>query len=153
MWPGLYLLFTLAFAAALLVLLWRPGAARALMVWGLAALLPLLAALAGALGGQARASRTLAGYVPQPVWVTFVNGPELRTLLLDARDAACVERAVRLHTRSELLTPEGDPVRLEAQTQVLGTLPPQPVVEALGLQGTLTCPDLRALPGEEEPGH
>ncbi|WP_343757329.1 hypothetical protein [Deinococcus depolymerans] len=45
-----YLLLTLATAALLLLFLLRPGAARAAAVWGLAALLPLLAAMVVALG-------------------------------------------------------------------------------------------------------
>ncbi|GGR52948.1 hypothetical protein GCM10008959_13000 [Deinococcus seoulensis] len=49
---ALYLLLTLATAALLLLFLLRPGAARAGAVWGLAATLPLLAAMVVALGGQ-----------------------------------------------------------------------------------------------------
>jgi len=52
MLPGMatfYLLATLAFTALLALLLLRPGAARPLTVWGLSALLPLLAALVVAL--------------------------------------------------------------------------------------------------------
>ena len=63
MLSALYLLLTLAAAGALLALLRWPEHARAGVVWGLAALLPLLAALAGALAGQARAARTLAAYL------------------------------------------------------------------------------------------
>ncbi|EYB68737.1 hypothetical protein DEIPH_ctg017orf0074 [Deinococcus phoenicis] len=149
MWPALYLLFTLAFAGALLALLWRPGAARAMVIWGLAALLPLLAAVAGALTGQVRATRTLAAYAPQPVTVTIVNGAGRQTLTLSPRDAACVERAVRLHSRSELLTAR-NPVPLSQDTHIVGALPPQSVVEALGIRGTLTCPNLRALPDDPD---
>ncbi|MBZ9752639.1 hypothetical protein GO986_00690 [Deinococcus sp. HMF7620] len=46
-----YLFLTLLAAAALLLFLWRPGLARAGVVWGLGALLPLLAALVVALQG------------------------------------------------------------------------------------------------------
>ncbi|GAA5532162.1 hypothetical protein [Deinococcus aluminii] len=149
MLPALYLLFTLAFAAVLLALLWRPGAARGSVVWGLAALLPLLAAVAGALTGQARSARVLADYAERPVTVTILNGADTRVLTLDTRDAACVERAVRLHTRSELLAGQAS-VPLVGTTRVLGELPPQPVVEALGIRGTLSCPHLRALPDEAD---
>lgn len=45
-----YLLLTLLTALALLLFLLRPGLARAGVVWGLGALLPLLAALVVALG-------------------------------------------------------------------------------------------------------
>ena len=151
MLPGLYLLFTLVFAAVLLALLWRPGAARAMTVWGLAALLPLLAAVAGALTGQARSARVLAGYTPHPVTVTVLSGTVARTLTLDAQDAACLERAVRLHTRSELLTDQA-PVPLVGDTRVEGDLPPQSVVEALGIRGILACPQLRTLGDEDDPG-
>ena len=44
-----YLLVTLGFTALLLLLLLRPGAARGMAVWGLSALLPLLAAMTVAL--------------------------------------------------------------------------------------------------------
>ncbi len=47
---ALYLLLTLAVTALLLLFLLRPGVARAGTVWGLAALLPLLAAMVVALG-------------------------------------------------------------------------------------------------------
>lgn len=148
MLPALYLLLTLAFAGVLLLLLWRPGAARGTVVWGLAALLPLLAAVAGALAGQARTARVLAAYEPRPVAVTIVNGGVSQSLILDAGDAACVERAVRLHTRSELLAGQNR-VPLVPGTRVLGELPPRAVVEALGLRGALSCPNLRALRAEE----
>jgi hypothetical protein len=45
----LYLIVTLACAALLLLFLLRPGAARPMVVWGLSALLPLLAAMVVAL--------------------------------------------------------------------------------------------------------
>ncbi|WP_216320083.1 hypothetical protein [Deinococcus aestuarii] len=147
MLASLYLLLTLTFAGVLLALLLRPGVARAGAVWGLAALLPLLVACAGALVGQARAARVLAGFDPRPVTITVTNGDTSRSLTLSAGEAACVERAVRLHTRSELLTP-GGPVPLLPDTRVTGPLPPQAVVEALGVRGGLSCPGLRALPGE-----
>jgi len=148
MLPALYLLLTLAFAGALLALLLRPGAARGPVVWGIAAGLPLLAALAGALSGQARAERTLAGFVPGPVTVTVVGRGERRTLTLDAGHVACVERAVRLNTPSALLTPEGRVLLVEG-TRVEGALPPREIVEALGIRGDLVCPDLRPLTEEE----
>ncbi|GGR94788.1 hypothetical protein GCM10008960_22180 [Deinococcus sedimenti] len=46
---SLYLIGTLAFAALLLLFLLRPGAARPMVVWGISALLPLLAAMVVAL--------------------------------------------------------------------------------------------------------
>lgn len=144
MLPALYLLLTLAFAGALLLLLWRPGAARAEVVWGLAALLPLLVAVAEALAGQARAARVLAGFGTAPLTVTLVRGGETRSLTLTVRDAACLERALRLHARSELLTAQA-PLLLDRETRVVGDLPPQAVVEALSIRGALACPHLRPL--------
>lgn len=144
----LYLLLTLLLAGVLLALLARPGAARGMTVWGLAALLPLLAAVAGALTGQARAARTLSAYTPQPVSVTVVNGAERRTLTLDAGDAACLARAARLHTPGRLQTSAGT-LRLTGDTAVEGALPAAAVVEALGLRGELACPPLRPLSPQE----
>lgn len=46
---SLYLIVTLACAGLLLLFLLRPGAARPMVVWGLSALLPLLAAMVVAL--------------------------------------------------------------------------------------------------------
>lgn len=147
MLPTLYLLFALALAGALVALLLRPGTARAGVVWGVAAGLPLLAALAGAFAGQSRAARTLEGYSPAPVPVALVNGVRRTTLTLSASDAACVERALHLGVRSELRT-SGRPLPLTGDTRVEGTLPPREVVEALTLRG-LTCPNVRAVPEEK----
>lgn len=146
MLAALYLLLALAFAGALAVLLLRPGAARAGVVWGLAAGLPLLAALAGAFAGQTRAARTLQGYVPAPVPVVLVNGGGRTRLTLAPADAACVERALRLGVPSELRT-SGPSLLLTPETRVEGTLPPREVVEALTLRG-LECPHVRAVAGE-----
>lgn len=139
----LYLLLTLAFAGALLALLLRP-ATRAGVVWGLAALLPIMAAMTAALSVQARAARTLADYPPRPITLTISDGIFKREIELDFMDAACVERAVRLRTETILTTP-GGPLRLGAKSQVKGTLPPQKVVEALTLRGQLVCPNLQAV--------
>lgn len=140
---ALYLLLTLAFAGVLLALLVRP-AGRAGLVWGLSALLPLLAAMTGALGVQARAARTLAAHPAAPVTLTISDGIFGRTVVLDFLDAACVERAVRLRSEAVLTTP-GGPLRLGANSRVVGALPPQPVVEALTLRGELICPNLKAV--------
>lgn len=141
--PTLYLLLTLAFAGVLLALLARP-AARAGVVWGLSALLPLLAALTGALDVQARSARTLAAYPARPATLTISDGIFRRTVVLNLQDAACVERAVRLRSEAVLTTP-GGPSRLGAGSRVEGRLPPQPVVEALTLRGELSCPNLKAV--------
>ena len=144
MLPALYLLCALAVAGALTALLLRPGVARPAVVWGLAALMPLLAAVAAALHGQARADRVLAGYAPQPTTITLTGPAGALTLTLSPQDAACVERALRLHTRSELRV--GDVrVPLTLGTRVTGELPPARIVDALGLSGGLSCPNLRAL--------
>ena len=144
----LYLLLTLAFAGVLLALLARP-AARAGIVWGLAALLPLLAAMTGALSVQARSARTLAAYPATPVTLTISDGIFKRAVILDFMDAACVERAVRLRSEAILATP-GGPLRLGAESQVEGSLPPQPVVEALTLRGELNCPNLKAVQDDKK---
>ncbi|MPY66047.1 hypothetical protein F8S09_04965 [Deinococcus sp. SDU3-2] len=146
MLPTLYLLLALALAGALVALLLRPGSARAGVVWGLAAGLPLLAALAGAFAGQSRAVRVLEGYAPAPVPVVLVHGVRRTTLTLSAADAACVERALRLGVRSELRT-TGQPIPLTGETRVEGALPPTEIVGALTLRG-LTCPNVRAVPEE-----
>lgn len=151
MLPILYLLLALACAGALLASLRWPGHARAGAVWGLAALLPLLAALAGALAGQARAARTLAAYTPRPVTLTVLNRTGRVTLTLGAQDAACVERALRLRTPSVLLMAQGRALLVE-DTRVTGDLPPRAVVEALGIRGDLRCPRLRTLTEEERAG-
>ncbi|CAM3606188.1 hypothetical protein [Deinococcus frigens] len=140
---ALYLVLTLAFAGALLALLARP-VARAGVVWGLAALLPLLAAMTGALDVQARAARTLAAYPPRPVTLTISDGVFKRVVVLDFMDAACVERAVRLRSKAILTTP-GGPLRLGTGSRLEGTMPPQPVVDALTLRGELNCPHLKAV--------
>jgi hypothetical protein len=139
----LYLLLTLAFAGVLLALLARP-AARAGIVWGLAALLPLLAAMTGALSVQARSARTVAAYPALPVPLTISDGIFKRTVVLDFMDAACVERAVRLRSEAILTTP-GGPLRLGSGSRVAGVMPPRPVVEALTLRGELNCPNLKAV--------
>ncbi len=139
----LYLLLTVAFAGVLLALLARP-AARASLVWGLAALLPLLAAMTAALGAQARAARTLAASSTAPVTLTISDGIFKRAVTLAFGDAACVERAVRLRSEAILTTP-GGPLRLGAGSRVEGVLPPQAVVEALTLRGELNCPNLKAV--------
>ncbi|MFD2610311.1 hypothetical protein ACFSR9_12820 [Deinococcus taklimakanensis] len=139
-----YLVLTLAFTAVLALLLRRPGAARPGVIWGLAAGLPVLAALTAALDGQARAARVLESYVPAPVNVTVTNGRRTQALQLDARDAACVERARRLHSEVELRTP-GQPVQFLNSSVVTGALPDPRFVQALTLRGELECPNLRAL--------
>ncbi|KEF33239.1 hypothetical protein RDMS_13680 [Deinococcus sp. RL] len=146
MLAALFLLLALAFVGALAALLFRPGAARAGTVWGLAAGLPLLAALAGAFAGETRAARTLQGDAPPSFPVVLVHGAARTRLTLAPSDAACVERALRLGVPSELRT-SGPTLRLTPETRVEGTLPPREVVEALTLRG-LKCPHVRALPAE-----
>ncbi|GGL95739.1 hypothetical protein [Deinococcus aerophilus] len=138
-----YLLLTLAFAGVLGALLWRPGAARATVVWGLAGLLPLLAALTSAVGAQNQAARVLGTYQPRAVGVVITNGVHTQGVVLDPQDAACVERALRLRSKATLMTPAG-PVPLNSATRVTGQLPPQAAVEALTVRGELNCPHLRA---------
>lgn len=141
---ALYLLLTLAFAGVLVLFLLRPGVARPTVVWGLAALLPLLAALAGSLGAQARAARVLQEYLPQDTSVTLNDGVLSQTVPLSAQEAACLERALRLRSKVTLVTSTAqvklsEKVRLEA-----GELPAPRFVEALTLRGELHCPNLKA---------
>lgn len=142
---ALYLGVCLLFAAALLLFLLRPGVARPLVVWGVAALLPLLAALASALQAQAGAARVLGRAALQGGTVTINNGFVTRTVTLAPQDAACLERAVRLRSRVNFPTTQG-PILLNGHTTVTGPLPPSAVVEALTLRGELDCAALRAAP-------
>ncbi|PNY81824.1 hypothetical protein [Deinococcus koreensis] len=144
----LYVLLTLLCAGTLLLFLARPGLARPLVVWGLAALLPLLAALASALGTQARAARVLAAGNLSAAQVSVTTGARTQTLTLSAQDAACLERALRLRSTVTLDTP-GGPVTVRPGTRVQGTLPSRQVVEALTLRGELHCPALRTLSAPE----
>ena len=138
----LYLLLTLLCAGTLLLFLARPGLARPLVVWGLAALLPVLAALAAALGAQARAARVLAQGGLEPTQVTLTSGGRTQTLTLSGPEAACLERALRLRSKLTLGTP-GNAVTVRPGARVQGTLPPRQVVEALTLRGELSCPTVR----------
>ena len=143
----LYVLLTLLCAGALLLFLAQPGLARPLVVWGLAALLPLLAALAAALGAQARAVRVLGQGGVQATRVTVTSGKRTQTLTLSGSDAACLERALRLRSNVTLKT-QGGELHVQQGTRVRGTLPPQRVVEALTLRGELNCPTVRAQAGQ-----
>ncbi|GHF49695.1 uncharacterized SAM-binding protein YcdF (DUF218 family) [Deinococcus metalli] len=139
-----YLLLTLMVTGLLLLLLSRPGAARAMTVWSLAALLPLLCALSAALSAQGRAARVLATAAPQDTQVTVTTGGAARTLMLSAQDAACVERAVYLNAHVTLDTAAG-PLPLGPGTRVTGPLPSRAAVEAQVIRGTLRCPHLHAV--------
>lgn len=141
-----YQILTGAALLLLLVLLLRAGTARAASVWGLAALLPVLIALTAALGSQAQAERELRGYQPQSsVAVVRTAGVEY-DVVLDGREAACLERTLRLKTRTSLRLNEGAPIPIDASTEVIGPLPSARVVEALGIRGQLQCRDLEHRP-------
>lgn len=136
---AVYALLCLLFLAALVLLLLRPGAARAASVWGLAALLPVLCALAVALGAQARAAREVRAAPPRGAAVTVTRAGQTQTYALTGIEAACVERAVRLHSKVVLRTGAGD-LKLDKDVAVNGTLPDRRIVEALAVRGDLRCP-------------
>lgn len=143
---ALYLFLTLLTALILVIFLLRAGAARAMVVWGVAAVLPLLAALTASLGGQARAERALRAYVPQSTQVVVQTAARDYDLILSPEDAACLERTVRLRSEADLVS--GDQrVPVRADTLVTGTLPPREVVEALTVRGLLGCHNFRAVAG------
>ncbi|MFC5847542.1 hypothetical protein [Deinococcus petrolearius] len=144
----LYLLVTLLTALILVIFLLRAGAARATVVWGVAALLPLLAALSAALGGQAQARRVLRSYVPQSTQVVVQTRARDYDLILTPEDAACLERTVRLNSEADLVS-GGRTVPVRRGTLVTGTLPPSEVVEALTVRGQLGCHNFRSVPGGE----
>ncbi|UQN05043.1 hypothetical protein [Deinococcus sp. QL22] len=148
--PLFYLLLTLICAAGLGALLLRPGAARAGVVWAVAALLPVLAAVTAALTGQASANATLSRFSAQPLTVTLVNpadgGTDARPVTLNTNDAACLERTLRLMTsttRASLQVPGLAPIPLSAATSLEGQLPPQFITEALEVRGDLSCGIIR----------
>ncbi|WP_309569588.1 hypothetical protein [Deinococcus sp.] len=143
--PALYFLLTVLAAGVLVFLMRQPGAARAMTVWALAALLPVLAALSAALSAQGHAERTLSGVPAQDVQVTVTTTGQSRTLTLSAQDAACVARALHLNARVTLDNPGGR-MNIGPGTQVGGTLPERATVEAMSIRG-LTCPHLRAQRG------
>lgn len=148
--PALYFSVTALAAGVLAFLLRRPGAARAMTVWALAALLPVLAALSAALSAQGHAERVLSSVPAQDTQVTVTTAGQSRTLTLSAQDAACVERALHLNARvtldSPILDGRGGRVNIGPGTRVSGTLPQRATVEAMSIRG-LTCPHLRAQRG------
>jgi hypothetical protein len=131
-------------AGALVLLLSRPGTARAMTVWGLAALLPVLGALSAALAAQGRASRVLGSAPRTASRVTFTTAGVARTLTLAPPDAACVERARYLSAPVTLDTPSG-PLVIGPGTRVDGTLPTREAVEAQVIRETLSCPHVHAV--------
>ncbi len=149
--PSLYTLLALLFTAVLLLMLWRPGLARPVTVWALAAGLPVLAAVAAALTGQARADRVTAGYLPVPVTVTVNALGRTRTLQLTAQDAACLTRARMNGTDQTLVLPAPEaPLRLPKGAEITGVLPAERIVQALTVQGRLLCRNLRVATEREK---
>ncbi|KQR41096.1 hypothetical protein [Deinococcus sp. Leaf326] len=143
---AVYLLVTLLTALILVIFLLRAGAARAMVVWGIAATLPLLAALTASLSGQARATRALQDYVPQSTQVVVQTAARDYDLVLNPEDAACLERTVRLRSEADLVS-GNQTVPVRADTLVTGTLPPSAVVEALTVRGQLGCHNFHSVPG------
>lgn len=141
---AVYLVITALAVLLLLAFLLRGGVARPMTVWGLSALLPLLAALSVALTSQARAAQTLASYHPQTVPVVVETAGEQYDAVLSARQAACLERAKRLQIDTDFRAEkDSEPIPLRKGSQVTGELPTQAVVEALGVKGQLSCPEFR----------
>lgn len=141
---ALFLLLTLLAAGVLIVFMLRTGAARPMTVWALAALLPVLAAMTAANAGQAGAERTLQHYAPMPSDVVIHTGGRIYRATLDANDAACLERDLRLNAEHNLLTPQGYiPIRKDSTAD--GPLPSREVVEALSLRGELNCANFKSL--------
>lgn len=149
--PLLYTFLALAFTGVLLLFLARPALARPLTVWALAAGLPVLAAVAAALTGQARADALLRTYVPVPVTVAVTSLGRTRTVTLNAQDAACVTRARMTATDQTLVLPAPEqPLRLRKGAVISGDLPPVRTVQALTVRGALTCRNLRAASQREQ---
>lgn len=138
LFTAFFLVVTLLSTLVLLLFLVRVGAARAVNVWALAALLPVLAAMTASFGSQARANRTLQEYAPQPVSVGIVTAGRLYRAALNADEAACLERSIRLNWHGQLNTPQGF-IPIDQDSVVQGALPPSAVVEALGVRGQLRC--------------
>lgn len=128
---------------ALLALLLRPETARPMTVWSLAALMPLLAALAAALGHQAQAKAALERYYPQSRAFVIETAGKEYDLTLTPRLAACLERTLRLGVNMNLKLPGEKSVPLRRSTKVTGYLPKQAYTEALAIQGQLNCPEFR----------
>lgn len=146
---AVYLALTLL-ALLLLLALLRTGAVRPMTVWLLATLLPLLAALTAALNTQAQAQRTLKTYQPDDVAVVLKTAGREYDVVLNARQAACLERTLRLRTKVNLTLPnEADPVPLRPGTRAIGDLPKPRHVDALGIRGQLSCPEFRAMPSDK----
>lgn len=142
---ALYTLLTALAAGLLVFLLRRPGTARAMTVWALAALLPVLAALSAALAAQGRAAQVLSTAPVQGAQVTVTTAGQSRALQLSRLDAACLERALRLNARVTLDAP-GERVNVQPGTRVSGPLPDQATVDAMSIRG-LTCPNVHAQRG------
>ncbi len=139
---ALFLLLTLLSAAVLVIFMLRAGAAKPMTIWALAALLPVLAAMTAANAGQARAQRTLGQYAPAPAAVVIRTGGRAFPATLEAGDAACLERDLRLRAEHNLLTPRGF-IPIRQDTRVDGALPSRQVVDALSLRGELNCKNFR----------
>lgn len=141
-----YQILTGAALLLLLAFLLRAGTARAASVWGLTALLPVLIALTAALRSQAQAEQDLKSYQPQSSVVVVRTAGVEYDVVLDAREAACLERTLRLGTQTRLQLNEGAPIPVDARTEVIGPLPSSRVVEALSIRGQLQCRDIERRP-------
>lgn len=143
-----FLALTVLTAVILVLFLWRAGAARAMTVWAISALLPLLAAMTASLAGQARADRTLQHYTPAPVVVDILTRQRRYRASLTALDAACLERNIRLDWEGRLNTPPWF-IPIDKNSTVVGALPSKEVVQALSVKGQLRCPAFTSHPKKE----
>ncbi len=138
---SLYLIISILMGLALIALLLRPGPARPIALWLLAALLPVLVSVTAALYGQAQAQRSLAAFDPAVrdralAWRDAGGGENSATVSLSGLDAACVVRATQRGgtyklSASVLFVPHG--------AQLLGAWPSREQADALMLSGQLGC--------------
>lgn len=138
---SLYLIISILMGLALLALLLRPGPARPLTLWLLAALLPVLVSVTAALYGQAQAQRTLSDFNPAMqdralAWRDAGGAENTSTLALSGLDAACVVRAA---VRGGTYQLSSSTLFVPHQAQLLGPWPSRAQADALLLSGQLGC--------------
>ncbi len=128
----------------LLFFLLNPTIAKGTVVWCLAGLLPLLGSLALALNTQNKINQVLKNYEPMPVDVFVSSGTQVQDMQLTPQEALCTQKALMLNIPATLKTSAGF-IKFDKTTLVEGTLPSPEIVEALGLQGAIACPNLITL--------
>ena len=136
-----YLLITALMTLALLALLLRPGPARPLTLWLLAALLPVLVSVTAALSGQAQAAKTLQRFDASVqnralAWRDAQGTENTATLSLSGLDAACVVRVVNRGGTYQLSASQ---LFVPRDAQLIGPWPSRAEADALMLSGKLGC--------------